>query len=116
MKFETVVSKTLSRIKSSHGIRLQDSDLYVTTDGGVYIKSHQVAAFFKISYHYFTVDYVKPLIASGVRRITLGRTNYYDLKQIEKRLEKVVAGNKNIFAVCAEMAKTKKTKKKKAKV
>ncbi len=98
--------RTLSHLRKSYNISAKHGDLYISPNGEVSVSTYVASLLFRVTYHQFSTRYTGPLVASGVTRITSGRNRYYNLCDLEFRLSSVHTQDKNIFAVCAEMAKT----------
>ena len=54
MEYDHTVSQTIRRVKTIYGITLSDTDIFVNTDGKVYVKTRVVAELFRQGYHNFT--------------------------------------------------------------
>lgn len=111
--------KILNNIKVSmtegYGLALADSDIYIA-DKIIYIVTGSVANLFRTSHHNFSIEYVQPLINSGVRRIQIGRSKFYCLSEVLDRFKKARMMDKTIIEICRAMAeRKKKTKKRKRK-
>ena len=111
MMIKVIVSNAVKRLYAKYGIVISETDLYICPKRKVHIRTSQVAVLFRVSYHQFTNKYVRPLLDSGVTRVIIGGVKYYNFDHIEKRLQRMLTGNKDIFAVCAEMTNNKSKRK-----
>ena len=82
-------------------------------EGVVYISTKTLADMLKVSYHATSVDYVKPLIAAGVKRMALGNRKFYCLEDIVSLIKRSIKEQTNILSVCKNTNINGKPKRKK---
>lgn len=112
MATKITAGNVVSKMLKDHGLSLYDSDMYIVK-GIVYISTAKAAELLSTTHHQFCVSYVRPLLASGVRRVILGRRRYYCLSELLMRLEKSIEKSKSIYEICELMEIKSKKKKKK---
>lgn len=107
------INNIKKQIAKDYGICLEDRDIYLWP-GYTFISTRKAAELFNTSYHNFTNKCVKPLVKSGVTRISFGRSRYYKLEHLIVRLKKIIAEDKSLFVICKELInkKSKKSRRK----
>jgi hypothetical protein len=99
-RLNTDAAKNL--LKKDYGVKLEDADIFLVR-GVVYVATSIVCEILKITPHVCSMQYVKPLVSSGVRRAHLGKNKYYCLVELLTRIDKAIEKDKSVLEICELM-------------
>lgn len=90
-----------------YGCSPQHEDIYLADDEA-FLSTRKVAELLRVSHHTFSNQYAKPLMRSGIRRLSLGRSKFYCLEEILEILSSAIKTGKTVFDTIHGRKKSKK--------
>lgn len=98
-----VFKKKINNIKASmcegYGLKLTNKDICIQ-DKTIYLSTASLARLFKTSHHNFCMQYVKPLMESGVSRVCIGRCKYYSMSEVLDRVRRAKSFDCTVIQLC----------------
>lgn len=103
MAKKLTIPAAIKLLKDDYNIHINELDMY-KANGVVYLATSKICELIKTTPHSFSLVYSKALIASGVRRVQLGRNKYYCLIEVLTRIDKAIEKNRSLIDICELMS------------